>query len=547
MNCAALETPAGIILIDCGVSFPESELLGYDTVIPDFDWLIEREDRLLGLLLTHAHMDHIGAVSWLLRELDLPVYGGALSLALVRAALEEAGIADSTDLRLMEPGKCFNLGDVLVEPVHINHSIPQTTALALHTPAGVFFHTADFKIDHGSKLEPPADLERMRELGEMGVRVLFSDSTNVQLPGRAGSEVEVAAALREVVADARDGAIMVPMLSSNLWRVQALVDAAAENGRQIVPLGYSLQRNVRIGRELGLLRVPDSDLILSADRIENVDRDKLMILASGAQGEARAAFARLCRGEVRGFKLRQGDTAIYSSRVIPGNERAVYALWDSLVRQGVKLITPDDAPIHCSGHARSDEHRELMRLLKADIVIPVHGDYRFLASHAAIAKQEGAKQTWMLDNGEKVAISAETSWREERIQLQEQIVDGAHVVALGGSSMRERVRLARSGLIAAVVWLDPDAAELATPVHLLTHGLFDREDSPEDLGPSTLRALTVEIEDAFFRLPKERRSDAAEVRELVRQILRRSLRRLLGIRPVIEIIVRTEAVEANSD
>ena len=531
-NCAVLETDAGIVILDCGVDFPDDDQLGIDVILPDMRYLIEREERLLGLVLTHGHMDHIGAVVWLLKEVDIPVYGPPFALALVREALREAGIADGVALRPIHAGSTFTLGDFSFEALHVNHSIPQTLAMAIETPVGLWIHSADFKIDLDPVDEPPIDLPRLGALGDQGVRVLLSDSTNIEREGFSGSERSARQGILDVVSSA-SGRVFITLFSTNVARVQSAVLAAEATGRRVVPFGWSLQRNIRIARELGLLRLTQDDLIVDPEQASDLPRDQILVLTTGSQGEARAGLSRLVRGDGRGLRMERGDTVVFSSRIIPGNERGVYALRDNLARAGIHVVAEGDhRVVHVSGHAYRDEHRTLIRLLRPDLLIPVHGDYRFLRAQAELGEQLGVGATQVMDNGMVLEVSSSGARVTSTIALRPQVVEGTSLAELGGPSMRERAKLAKAGLCVVRVVVDRDTGALLDGPLLLGRGISDEGDDDQQIEEARGAA-----EEAFRDLPDSARREARAVEEALRTAVRRTFRRISQRKPIVEVMV----------
>lgn len=532
MNCAILETASSLLLIDCGVNFPETDHYGVDVHIPDFAFLDANRDRLRGLVLTHGHQDHIGAVPWLLREFDLPIWGSKLALAMVHEALEEHGLHTTASLNEVRAGDVIDIAEFAVEFIHTNHSIPECMALAIDTPVGRMIHTGDFKVDHTPIDEDPIDLPRFAELGDEGVRVLFSDSTNVERPGTTGSERVAREMLIEAVRRA-SGRVFVALFSSNLFRVQSLIEAAHRSGRRILTLGWSLNRNIRIGRELGLLKLPGEDPFIEVEDAQRFPPEKLLVLSTGSQGEPRAALNRVARGDFKGLALRADDLVIFSSRMIPGNERAVFGLQDLIARAGASILTPQDMPIHVSGHACREEQKLLIGLCRPEVLVPVHGDHRFLVRHAALGEEAGVPEQFVLDNGDVLELTKDSAQVVGHHKARRIIVENGIVGVADSEMLRDRARLARLGY--CVIWaiVDGETGTLEEGPVLQMRGIVEEGEAGEDLLQETREAATK----AFEGLAIEARRNRAEVADALRLAVRRYFRRKLQRKPFVEPIV----------
>lgn len=402
MNCMAVQCGRTLIAIDCGVTFP-NRAQGVDVIHPRFDYLLEHEDELDSIVVTHGHEDHIGAIPYLLSELSVPVYGPPYALALIEHRLEEAEILTSADLRPIYPDRAFGVGEIEVEPYHVNHSIPDALGLILHTPAGVVVHSGDFKIEDRPPDARPLALDRLRQLGDRGVRLLMSDSTNSDVEGRTGQEVDVADALLERLRGVKHRAV-VALFASNVYRLSALLRAARELRRKVCLLGRSVQTHARVAKKLGHIEELES-LLVPAAGVQDVPRDELLVIATGTQGEGPAALTRLARGTHPELRLDPGDTVILSSRVIPGSELTVSDMVNALERRGVTVVHQRvDPGVHVSGHAYKGEQRMLLEALRPASFLPVHGTYHHLRGHAELARSMGVPDAGVFENGAVVEL-----------------------------------------------------------------------------------------------------------------------------------------------
>lgn len=530
MNCAVFEQDGEQVIFDCGVSFPDEEVLGIDKIMPDFSVLLARPAAISAIIISHGHMDHIGALPELLRHIDVPVYLPRFAAGLLEHQLAEAGFeADEVEIRVVSAGDIVEIGPFRAEFIHTTHSIPDTLALALHTDVGVIVHTADFKVDETPYNEPPIDLARFRALGDEGVRLLLSDSTNILRDGSTTSESAVREGL-EATVERAPGRVVVSMFSTNLFRVQALLDIAAKTGRRLTLLGRSLQRNAQIGRDLGLLR-QSADVWIDEDAAASVSPSELIIACTGSQAQPRAALSRLAYGSLAGFELGDGDTVVFSARAIPGNEAFIARLKDQIVRRGATVV--DSGPVHCSGHACREEQARMLELVRPKSFLPVHGDHRFLVAHAALANELGVtSDCHVLENGEILEIDVDHCRVVDAFSAGRVCVTGTPLGMVGGDAVRSRRQIASRGLGILVLTVDSETGELDQDSELHNFGLFD----PELAGAALDDALDA-AEDAFYDLPASARLNEERATEAVRVAAMRSLRGATRRRPFIVAIV----------
>lgn len=445
-NLTAFEYGNDILIVDCGMAFPDDEMLGIDIVIPDFSYLIENSDKVRGVVITHGHEDHIGAVPYLLKELNVPVYGTKLTLGFIKHKLKEHDI--SAKLCEITPGDVIKLGAFKVETIHTTHSVADSLALCIETPVGRIFHTGDFKVDFTPVDGEPIDFARLARLGEEGILLLMADSTNAERKGYTPSEKKVGIALNNIFAITKKR-IIIATFSSNVHRVQKIIDTAVANGRKVAVSGRSMENMVAIAQELGYLTVPANTLV-DIKKIKNIPDSKLVIITTGSQGEPMSALTRMANNMHRQVSIRKGDMVILSSNAVPGNEKMVTNVVNTLMEKGAEVIYNDIVETHVSGHASSEELKLIHTILKPKYFMPVHGEMKHLLAHAEIAKSLGMAENHIIiaDNGEVVeATKNKVKKSKETVPAGVIMVDGLGVGDVGGSVLNERKYLSESGLI----------------------------------------------------------------------------------------------------
>ncbi|HLV22532.1 MAG TPA: ribonuclease J [Polyangiaceae bacterium] len=522
MNCLAIEQVDGVLVIDCGTSFPHDDL-GVDVIHPDFSWLVENASRVAGVFLTHGHEDHVGGLPYLLADLAVPVWGPPHAIGLARQRLNEHELGDA-DLRTAEAGRSYGVGPFEIEPVRVTHSIVEASALRIRTRAGVILHTGDFNLDPDPPDGEPTDEERLRQIGDETVNLLLSDSTNIDVADRPGSERAVGAALERLVSKAT-ARVFVVMFASNVQRLMLLGDIAQRAGRKLCLLGRSLNTQVEIARRIRRLDWP-SDLVISADQARTFPRDELLVLAGGSQAERNSAMRRIAGGTYPYMEIEAGDDVILSSRIIPGNERGVFEMMADLLRRGVHLHSRiSDPDVHTSGHAGRSEQLRMLELTRPRAFLPVHGTLHHLLRHAELARSWGVAETLVIENG-RVARFDGASLVDEG-----QVPHGKVAVAIGGEPMteealRRRAELGRAGLITVALAVD-DRLELLAPPELRARGVPGIDDEPR-----ATRQLAAEIARRIERVRTQRNAD---IEEEVRRAIRRRVFDLCGGRPVVEV------------
>ena len=530
MNCLALEQRGEVLLVDCGVTF-DHRGLGVDVVHPDFSALEEYRDRIAGIVVTHGHEDHIGAIPYLLRRFDVPVYGPKYALGLLKERAREHEVLQSTRLVETTPGARYAIGSFVVEPVRVTHSIADATALAIETDGGVVVHTGDFKIDDCPPDGEQFDVARFTALGDAGVSLLFSDSTNIDSEGSTGSEASVGAALDAIVRGAK-GLVAVALFASNVHRLRLLGEIAQRTNRRIVPLGRSIQTHARVARSTGYLDWP-SDLVWPAERLRELPRERVLALATGSQAEPRGALARLARGDFPGVSLGEGDTVVLSSRVIPGNEREVMAVMGSLLRRGVDLRSwYSDRGVHVSGHAHRVDQRRMIEMVRPRSFVPVHGTLHHLTRHGALARETGVGDVCVLENGDVATLGSDAIAKSSTVPTGRVHVWDGHPVE--PSVLDARTQLAAEGVALVVVPVDGRGA-VAGEITLSTLGVVDEATSAQllDEARRETRAAIAEL------APSVR--DDASIALAARRAVRRVVHRARGFKPNVVVTVRRPA------
>jgi len=530
MNCMAVECDGRIAVVDCGILFP-NEPIGVDLITPDLAWLRERRAQVGAVFLTHGHEDHLGALPFLLRDVPVPVYGSRFTLALLRPRLDEAGV--QADLREVEPGDVRPAGEaspIAAEFFAVTHSIPDACGLALSTPQGTLVHSGDFKIDPSPVGGRPMDLARLETLGRAGVRLLMSDSTNAERAGTSLSELAVAAAL-ETAFESAKGRVLVACFASNIHRLQQIVNAARAFGRRVAFLGRAMESNVRLAQALGYLELP-AWMPVGFPEARGLPPRELCVVTTGTQGEPRSALARLARGEHPDLSIAPGDLAILSSRFIPGNEVAVGQVVNALCRRGAEVAYEGLTPLHVSGHAQEEEQRRLIRLVRPRHFVPIHGEYRHLARHAAHAAAEGVPGRDVLVDGDVLELSDAgiAVLRETvptgRVYTDRETLLGADIGAL---VVKDRRLLAEAGLCIAVLAVERTSGAVVRGPELFARGVAGFEGAEEQMRGEVLRALE--------ELSPQARADVGEVEETLRLAIRRFFRRETGKKPAVLPVV----------
>jgi ribonuclease J len=479
-NCACIEVDDRILLLDCGLMFPDVEMLGIDLVLPDFSYLHDNADRVEACVLTHGHEDHIGALSFLLRDLSFPLYGSALTLQLARSRIEEAGLLDRTELIPVADGERRQIGPFDCEFIPVAHSVPHGFATAIRTDQGVILHSGDFKLDLTPVDGRRTDLARMGAIADgEGIRLLLADSTNAEEEGHAPSETSVGRSLVDLFAAQRGRRIICTCFASHLHRVQQIADVALAEGRTIATLGLSMRRNVRVAREMGILRIPDNRLVDIADA-RDLDPELTCIISTGSQGEPMSALARMAAGDNKWITVGEGDTVILSSHAIPGNEFDVNQVIDGLHRRGAEVIHSGLAHVHATGHAQRDELRILHSVTTPEWFIPVHGEYRHMVHHAALATEMGLPSDRVLvcEDGAVIELDEDGLHKAGSVPAGYLYVDGT-VGDVTHGVLRDRRILAQEGVVVIIVAVDAKSGALVVEPEIITRGWIHAEEADE--------------------------------------------------------------------
>ena len=531
LNMMLVESGDDLLAVDCGLMFPDDELPGIDHVIPDFSYALARRDGFRGVLLTHGHEDHIGALPYLLREAPVPVYGTPMTLALVGERLREHGLLESADLRPMRPRARFDLGPFGIEPIRVTHSIVDGIGLAIQTPIGTIVHTGDFKLDPSPLDGETPDYRRFAELGDQEVLVLCSDSTNVDRPGHTRSESEVGQALGERFARAA-GRVVVATFASHIHRIQHVLTLAARHGRRVALLGMSMQKNVGLAADLDYLHVPEG-LLLPIEELAALPPERQVILSTGSQGEPNSALALMAAGEHKYVRVLPGDLVIISARVIPGHERTIGRVVNALYRLGAEVLYEDNAFVHVSGHASQEDLKLMLNLTRPRYFIPVHGEYRHLLGHARLAAGLGLgpDRVFLIEDGTALEVTKTAARAVGGFPAGRVLVDGKSVGDVGAVVLRDRQLLADDGFVAVAVTVDRAGAVVAGP-EIATRGFVYVDESAElleDLKRAVLGALAEGRPGPAF----DREVAGTRMRTAVRQLITQRFRRKPVVLPII--------------
>ncbi len=479
-NMLVVEYGEDIILVDAGLMFPEDELLGIDVVIPDITYLIENKHKVKAIVITHGHEDHIGALPYILRDLEVPVYATKLAVAIINSKFKEHRFSREPKLQVIKPKDFLRFGNIEVEIIQSTHSIPDSVALFIRTPLGNIFHTGDFKLDQTPVDGKLLDINRIAQISEEGVRVMLSDSTNVEIPGFTMSEKVVGEAFEEQFRMTK-GRIIIATFASNVHRIKQAIDAAVKFGKKVTISGRSMENVTAIAQEIGYLDIPEGVLI-PLNEINNHLPEEMVVITTGSQGEPMAALSRMAKGDHRQIKIDSGDTVIISASPIPGNEKSVYRTIDLLFRLGAKVVYEKGSGTHVSGHASRDELKLLLNLVKPEYFIPVHGEYRMLLKHGELAEELGVEKdkVFIAENGNVIEFTQEKGCISGKVTAGRVLVDGLGVGDIGNIVLRDRRQLSQDGILIVVATLNKQATKLLAGPDIVSRGFVYVRES-EDL------------------------------------------------------------------
>ncbi len=531
-NMTVYEFGGEIIVVDCGMAFPGDDMYGIDSIIPDVSYLIKNKGRIRGLFITHGHEDHVGAIPYVLKQVNMPIYCTRFTAGLIKLKLEEHGLVKSTKLITVEPGKSVRAGKFTVEFIHVNHSIPDSVAFAIHTHMGTVVHTGDFKIDSTPIDGEVIDLARFGELGKEGVLALCADSTNVERPGFTPSEKTVGATFGRQFQNCEER-IIVTTFASNVHRIQQVLDAAAQAGRKVAVTGRSMENMMRVSTELGFIKVPRNTLT-DLNRIKGLPKNKQVIVTTGSQGEEMSALYRMAFSTHKQVELGAGDKVIISASAIPGNEVTVGRVINELFRKGVKVVYDRADMLHVSGHACQEELKIIHALTKPRFFVPLHGEQRMLQIHSQVAQQMGMERNHIAiaDNGSVIELTAKTLKVGGTVPAGEIYVDGAGVGDVGTVVMRDRKRLAEDGMVVVVLPISAHNGDLLSPPEIITRGFIYVKESGDLM--KELQNVALEAAESVSR--KRARDDGelrGTVKSAVSSYLFKSTRRSPMVIPVV--------------
>jgi len=517
-----------IIVVDAGMMFPESELLGVDLVIPDITYLKQNRHLVRAIVLTHGHEDHIGALPYILRDFNVPIYGTRFTLALVKKRLEEAGLLDSATLREVLPGRRIELGPFEIEFISVTHSTIDCVALAIRTSLGVIIHTGDFKIDQTPVDNVPFDLHTFARYGNEGVLALFSDSTNVERPGFTASERTIVPRIEELARSA-PRRVVLSCFASSIHRIQQVIDIAERVGRKIAFVGRSMIDNVEIAHNLDCLRIPDGMVVRPQD-IRSFEPRKIIILASGSQAEPMSSLSRIAVDNHRFVSVDENDTVILSARIIPGNEKAIFRMLDHMFRRRALVFYDNSAgTIHVSGHASQEEQKLILRLVKPRYFIPVHGEYRHLFRHAALAHQLGAvgEEILLMEDGKCIEFTEDGAFRRDPVTAGRVLVDSGSLEEIEAIVVRDRKHLSEEGVVIPIIAIDKHTGKLESAPEVVSRGLMSENNGELLAGAKEIVMKTFELSNL------EERADWSVIKEKIRVDLKRYISKQTSKRPLI--------------
>ena len=531
-NMTAIEYKNDIVIIDCGLKFPDEDMFGIDVVIPDITYLLKHKDKVSGIFLTHGHEDHIGALPYVLKQLNVPVYGTKLTLGIVQSKLKEHNLLSTTELITVKPRDVVRLNSVSVEFIKTNHSIADSVAIAIHTPLGAVLHTGDFKVDYTPIDGEPMDFARFAELGKKGVLLMMADSTNVERPGYTMSEKIVGESLCRIFGKSK-GRIIVATFASNIHRIQQIIDAAAMYGRKVAVSGRSMENIVQVAIELGYIKIEKENLV-SIDQINKYNNDEIVIITTGSQGEPMSALARMATSEHRKVNIVSGDTIIISATPIPGNEKLVSRVIDQLFKKGAEVVYGSSEAVHVSGHACQEELKLMQTLVRPKYFIPVHGEYRHLKQHGELANSIGVPKSNILipEIGDVIEVTRNSIKKSGSVISGQIFVDGLGVGDVGNIVIRDRKHLSQDGILTVVVTLSKENKAIIAGPDIISRGFVYVRESEKLMDEA--RDI---VRNVFDKCEEQKITDWSTLKSTVRDELRAFLYEKTKRKPMILPII----------
>ena len=533
MNCMAVRYDDEMIVIDAGMGFPEESVYGVDVSIPDFDFLEEYRDNITAIVLTHGHEDHLGALPYILKKFNVPVYASHFTVGLAERKLEEHDLMDDVLIHRVEPRQVVELGPFKVEFIRASHSLVDCFSLAIRTPVGTIVHTGDYKVDETPVIGEPIDLRTLRSYGQEGVLALLSDSTNATVPGRTPSERAVIPAFEEIFAEAA-GRIIVAAFASSIHRLQIVFDVAQQFDRKVCVLGRSMLKNVEIAEELGYLDIPDGLLVSQSETKHMADND-VVFLVTGSQGEPRAALSQMANQSYKGLTIEEGDTVVLSARIIPGNERAISRLIGAIYKRGANIIEEKRRLIHVSGHASQEDIKIMTEAVRPKFVVPIHGEYRMLFRHKEFIKNHlnyREEDIILIENGDVLELDGERASIINKHEIGRTFIDETGFEEIDREVVRERKQLAYDGVVTLVVTLDEETGTLEAPPEIVARGLLGFDGNNGFLKEAQ-RVVAKAVESA----PVYDRRETSLLKEHIRVELKRFIQKQTGAKPVIMPVI----------
>jgi ribonuclease J len=531
LNMTAIEYENDLIVVDAGLMFPEEDMLGVDFVIPDFSYIIENKDKLKGVIITHGHEDHTGALPFLLKEVNVPIYGTPLTLGLVREKLKEHSLEDRV-LIPTKPRDIVNLGAFSIEFIRVTHSIVDGVGLGIDTPLGKIVHTGDFKLDPTPVDGQLMDFHKFSEYGEKGTLLMLSDSTNAEKGGFTYSEKEVRRVFEDIFSTAK-GRIIIATFASNIHRIQQAIDVAVKFGRKVILCGKSIVSNAQIALDLGYLRIPRETWLRLDDLKELDDRD-VVLITTGSQGEPMSVLSRIATDEHKHIKVKDGDTVILSAKMIPGNERSIGRIINHLFRRGATVIYEKVSEVHVSGHASKEELKLMLNMVRPRYFMPVHGEYRHLVYHSSLAEKVGIpkENIFILENGEILEISVEGARKNGRIDSGRVFIDGKGVGDVEDMVLRDRRRLAHDGIVLVMIAVEKLTGKIVSGPDIISRGFIF-----EDASPELINDVSCLVSETLKELDREIMSDSSLIKAKIRSVLKKYLRNTMERSPMIVPII----------